>query len=92
MNREKQIEEIAKIIIMYDSVNSTEEDIVRCANHIYNKGYRKQLEGEWVKDEKSRTLHRCSKCGYGSYYNGVRLGNFCCNCGARMKNGGVMIE
>lgn len=61
-------------------------------NAIIEKDYRKQIEGKWIKDEKSRTLHRCSNCGFGGYYNGVRLGKFCSNCGSKMKNGGQMIE
>ena len=105
MSKEKQIEEIKREVntalardcskarcLTCEFINEENCEPAIIAESLYNAGYRKQLEGEWVKDEKSRTLHRCFECGYGGYYNGVRLGVFCSNCGSRMKNGGAMIE
>ena len=57
----------------------------KLAEHlITEKGYRKQIEGEWVKDEKSKFKHRyhCSACNF--YLIGAPT-KHCPNCGARMK-------
>ena len=48
------------------------------------KGYRKQSDGEWIKDEKSKFKHRyhCTACDF--YLIGAPT-KHCPNCGARMK-------
>ena len=50
------------------------------------KGYRKQSEGEWIKDEESRFVHRyhCSVCNF--YLIGEPT-KYCEDCGAKMKGG-----
>ena len=95
MSREKQIEEMAKVIEQRcnrDCIPSCDECI---AQTLYNAGYRKQSEGEWVVEE-SPLVHdkkiSCSCCGYserrGPAWN-ISWGmyNFCPNCGAKMKGG-----
>lgn len=54
------------------------------AQALYTAGYRKQKEGEWIKDEKSRFEHRyyCSACNF--YLFGAPT-NYCEECGAKMK-------
>lgn len=89
MNREKQIENIAYI---FDSScdNTNGEDCETCAcslckaEQIYNAGYRKQCEGKWIKDEKSKFKHRyyCSACNF--HLIGAPT-NYCEECGAKMK-------
>lgn len=49
---------------------------------LYNAGYRKQVEGEWVKDEKVCSSPFCSLCGA---IGGE--GNYCHYCGAKMSGG-----
>jgi hypothetical protein len=100
--REKQIEEIAKIIFMYDSVNSTDEDVVHCAKHIYNKGYRKQRYCENLTENHPVDEFICSECGLITREN-TRIEidedadgdeaecefeiKFCPRCGSKVKGG-----
>ena len=68
--------------------------IWRIGEAIYNAGYRKQSNGEWVpsdvlrgEDEEWR-LYACSVCQHQteSYYRDVRdLSRFCPNCGTKLK-------
>lgn len=52
------------------------------AEALYNAGYRKQNEGEWLTDRFGLERSICSVCG--AVYEGDG-GNFCPNCGAKMK-------
>lgn len=89
MSREKQIEEITKLINTpcndrpHD--NCYEYGCLKCqAGLIYNAGYRKQSEGEW---KGNGYLKHCSECGNVVNFNNVSrwLYNFCPNCGTKMK-------
>ena len=87
MGREKQIEEMTKVIEQSGML----DNYSRCevvATELYNAGYRKQSEGEWTKEVTdmwhcSVCLHPCLLNGGGDY----TLSNFCPNCGAKMKGG-----
>lgn len=92
MSREKQIEEIAKILLIdcegactdceyYGRYDGSLCIPMRLANELYNAGYRKQIEGEWLRY--GYDSMKCSLCGkVNTNYN---HNNFCPNCGARMK-------
>lgn len=56
----------------------------RCEK-LYEKGYRKQTNGEWIEtdDENGYESSRCSKCGCEQ----VRKSYYCPDCGAKMKGG-----
>ena len=63
------------------------------ATKIYNAGYRKQSEGEWIVEEHP-LLHdkkiSCSCCGYSerkgpAWNTSWGMSKFCPNCGAKMK-------
>jgi len=102
MSREKQIEEMAKILhpdsCFDDNITAcrkmTDCSICR-ATKLYNAGYRKQSEGEWGKDEVGETL--CLQCGFRPLYrkSGTTFATtfystksiYCPNCGAKMKGG-----
>ena len=64
------------------------------AKALYNAGYRKQIEGEWVKrlDEYDCEYAQCSCCKE-DFYDATgedtidMFYNFCPNCGAHMKGG-----
>lgn len=117
MSREKQIDEIAKDVWKASCAgqgiectkcenanNSTDEyscvDFVISQN-LYNAGYRKQSEGEWIEKYKGQfanPIYVCSICGKGTLLKPHinELGNmemvqalspFCPNCGAKMKGG-----
>jgi len=95
MSREKQIEDIRKVIANCDDVL----DIVCCAKpcslckaeDIYNAGYRKQSEGEWrpykTPLDARQTGWICSNCSSVIYDLSNGDTDFCPNCGARMSGG-----
>jgi hypothetical protein len=89
MSKEKQIEKMVK------TVSACECDCLNCktcyswklCEALYNAGYRKQSEGEWI-DMKIFGIEVpvCSVCeAESSYYEHYA---FCPNCGAKMKGGG----
>ena len=100
MDREKQINEIAKIIarrsMAFRNPNVAFMTTARkTADSIYNAGYRKQIEGHWFILEYE--YFTCSECGY-YHPNGcdsteeakekLAEGNvpkYCSKCGAKMK-------
>ena len=78
MSKEKQIDEMAKLIcnfpqcINYNTIGEckpTECQIADNAEKLYNAGYRKQNEGEW-KDQYNgkyaNPIYVCSICGRGT--------------------------
>ena len=97
MSKEKQIEEMAKIIYDADILCDTCGDGTgsycsdAIASLLYNAGYRKQSEGEWVHTDKAQHWHgqdECSECGFhDKKRNDLSHLNFCPNCGAKMKGG-----
>lgn len=88
MSKEKQIEEMA--IIAYPGLDhQTVFSSIAYAQplvNLYNAGYRKQSEGEWIKDNTSKFEHRynCSVCNYRFF--GIPT-NYCPSCGAKMNGG-----
>ena len=95
MNREKQIEEMANIINEMDERNAHyyDEYMRECeafadanaiAEVLYDAGYRKQNDGEWLTDRFGLERSICSVCG--AVFEGDG-GNYCPNCGAKMNSG-----
>jgi hypothetical protein len=98
MSKEKQIEEMAKIFCgmkngcdgcMWDKVHCNERNY---AEEIYNAGYRKQSEGEWLvpvtgKPWNGDTVGLCSRCGKTDNGFIKKAHKYCPNCGAKMKGG-----
>ena len=90
MSKEKQIEEMAHIVSnaiitwVYEAPPTSNPHFVAAA--IYDAGYRKQSDGEWIKDNTSKFEHRynCSVCNYRFF--GIPT-PYCPNCGAKMKGG-----
>ena len=83
MSKEKQIEEMAKVIARRSVAfrNPTVAFMTpatKTAESLYNAGYRKQSEGVWVE---GKVLEKCSICGK----KGFPDWSFCPNCGAKMK-------
>ncbi len=100
MSKEKQIEEMA------DDVRRIRESYFGQADYLfamklYEDGYRKQSEGEWVDQYNGKydnPIYVCSVCRRGTLLKPDinELGNiqmiqalsqFCPNCGAKMKGG-----
>lgn len=106
MDKDRQIEEIKKdiapLLTAYvanttgECWNGSVEDIEKVANRLIEKGYRKQIEGEWILTGTFKStfplpvadLHiSCSVCGWKppKYSDDYKEYNFCPNCGAKMK-------
>lgn len=104
MTKEKQIEEMTKITCsMYcrdkeKKCAGIQECDMKCLHYqrceaLYNAGYRKQIEGEWIFKEYSEDtytnltrIYECSLCG-----RTIECLNEAdepyCHCGAKMKGG-----
>ena len=105
MSKEKQIEEMAKYrpYSCEGSCTSCSKcDEWRFAERLFNAGYRKQSEGEWIPYESESygcddetTWYKCSNCGKDAYgrcweddwYSMPIRSKYCPNCGAKMKGG-----
>lgn len=79
-DKEKQIEEIKDTI---DSVYGCDCDYYgvegfAIADALYEAGYRKQVEGEWISHE---GYEECGECHAKAMFHH----NFCPNCGVKMK-------
>ena len=90
MSREKQIDEMS--CDLYDchiefvtGVDEIYTDYDAMAEKMFDKGYRKQSDGEWL----GRGIAMvCSLCGKGLVVEqGDADMNYCPNCGAKMKGG-----
>lgn len=88
MSRDKQIEEMAKATMKYCKTDNRcgschWSTCNECMSEVlYNAGYRKQIDGEWVRDDDEFTPYICSNCrGFMTFQNL----NFCPECGARMR-------
>lgn len=105
MSKEKQIEEMAlelcrprNIVKMIHrrtcgNCDTSSCDIYELCVDLYNAGYRKQSEGEWI-DKPTGAYGRmqswCSACGKHSGIGGIESNRhkpYCPNCGAKMKGG-----
>lgn len=90
MSKEKQIEEIAKTL--HEGMKPLKETYgtIEIASILYNAGYRKQSEGEWVGNRQTDE-YICSLCGMIAPVDCLKeyfyKSNFCPNCGAKMKGG-----
>ncbi len=98
MSKEKQIEEMAFDLCRIDTckhLSQEECNKTNCAfceaEALYNAGYRKQKEGEWV-DKPTGAYGRmqswCSACGEHSGIGGIESNRhkpYCPNCGAHMR-------
>jgi hypothetical protein len=103
MTKEKQIEEMAKIIGIpcYKRIAEYGDGSQECpsplpcnectAELLYNASYRKQIDGEWVKEWNHM---ECSNCHYRAPYKKIKAGYhlqdltaYCPNCGAKMGGG-----
>ena len=94
MSRYKQIEEMAYELVMTGKSLDTvyHDDCEKIAAVLYDAGYRKQSEGEWIaKTDYAGYGYYCSNC------NAVFTGEnaewiakehyYCPKCGAKMKGG-----
>ena len=95
MSKEKQIEEMAKIAC----VGFREGDCENCksvgicssytiSEKLYNAGYHKQSEGEWIEQvrvsKEGKPLLRHYKCNLCGVYLATQA-KYCPNCGAKMR-------
>lgn len=87
MSKEKQIEEMFNIIVdgVIDGENNhgvpTGKTCLNIAQALYEAGYRKQSEGEWILQQNGKGV--CSKCNRQD--NMDELSCFCRYCGASMR-------
>jgi rubrerythrin len=93
----KQIEEMTKVIEETErkkmDTHCDLPSVEEYATDLYNAGYRKQRDGEWVlykpRRENRNATYKCSVCGKlcSSYYNDAGEWKCCPHCGAKMKGG-----
>lgn len=93
MSKEKQIDEMAKLIcnfpqcINYNSIGEckpTECQIADKAEALYNAGYRKKKHGTWYHGTENGAVYaKCSACGRKMNYSCYGYA-YCSLCGARM--------
>jgi hypothetical protein len=97
MSKEKQIEEMAKVLIDYTKKNhimASHVILEDYAEQLYNAGYRKQSEGKWIWINQAKgyleppygDTCKCSLCEFEIDVSESNY-NFCPNCGAKMKGG-----
>lgn len=89
MDAEKQIEEMARAMCCFSEELACSECSEHCfykdyAERAYNADYRKQIEAEWITDEKGYVT--CSNCGEEHTWDEFRP-TYCDMCGAKMKEG-----
>ena len=101
MSKEKQIEEMAKILLKdcegactecayYEKYAGVTCIPFRMANELYNAGYRKQSEGEWEQRTDIVGFVRCSvckDCNVADDWLDGKKWKYCPQCGAKMKGG-----
>ena len=92
MSKEKQIEEMARLLESFCELQDECSCIADCdecrATKLYEAGYRKQSDGEWEKRtfvifDSEKVGYRCSECNT----TWDTPTNYCPNCGAKMKGG-----
>ena len=85
----KQIEELAEDILQEYTNCYSEVDKEVLVKMIYNAGYRKQKEGEWIPNKLIGYAYAfyCSECGWVDGYPFNDRHKYCPNCGAKMKGG-----
>ena len=84
MSREKQIEEMARVIDEVQYLGGLEQKV---AQLLFERGYRKQSEGEWIVSGMFDDFFKCSSCGDIHPWQTAIEYKFCPNCGAKMKGG-----
>lgn len=91
----EQIEEMAKVMCKYHNTEKCTQcgeypycSIGQQAEDLYNAGYRKQSEGEWMSNHQTDE-YICSLCGGIAPVDCEKerfyKSNFCPNCGSKMK-------
>lgn len=87
MNEKERLKEVIEKALDNGFAKHTPLTCGFLAEALYNEGYRKQIEGEWVVKFRSTfpqyepSEYECSICRY----KGTVLHKYCPNCGARMK-------
>ena len=85
MSKEKQIEELIRDLVNHTCMSQFQAEIA--ARMLFQLGYRKQIEGEWIWTESGTEDYEqywlCSCCNNKSYWKS----KFCEECGAKMKGG-----
>lgn len=92
MSKENKIEEMAAFL-WYNTLITDMDLCDDVAEALYNAGYRKQGEGEWVdkyNGKYANQLYKCSVCGSTAHSDDRGhwfLTPYCPSCGAKMGGG-----
>lgn len=83
----EHIDEMTKVLVDYTEKNhimASHVILEDYAEQLYNAGYRKQIEGEWVDANPNGAVYKftCTLCGETKLGKGTP---YCPNCGAHMK-------
>lgn len=79
-----EIYELACILYENIEYNLGWHDCIYLADQAVKRGYRKQIEAEWIKHPLAKGVRYCSNC---EENRDSKSGSFCPNCGAHMRNG-----
>lgn len=96
MEKEKQIEEIYRILLNgcngiecseCEGVNKKDGCLkYHLAHSIYNAGYRKERQGEWIVcGDGEYVPFKCTACGKNTSWYHKQTAKYCPQCGAKMK-------
>ena len=78
LSKEEHVEALTKTLSL--NYDMPEEFAKGVAEFLYEEGYRKQVEGRWIKIRLSSIV--CSSCGYTAW--DYHVTNYCPRCGAQM--------
>ena len=83
MTRDQQIEALTSTLLF--NYDMPEEFAKSLAEFLYEEGYRKQVEGNWIPAEDFHNdFYKCSNCDNHVHRDLIHHIKFCMDCGVRM--------
>lgn len=89
LKREQIIKDLQEIVDNYSGSwkrFNVLDNVLSLINELTEENERLRAEGEWLPQFEGARIVKCSVCGY-EYCDLIECGNYCGNCGAKMKGG-----